>query len=75
MIPPAAYDPKTPPAAGVYVNHLVFPDIGMNGVAVPANNPPTNHGAFYTSGIIGARKVFYCPSVTPRLERKTFDDD
>jgi prepilin-type N-terminal cleavage/methylation domain-containing protein/prepilin-type processing-associated H-X9-DG protein len=66
-VPPGAYDPKAPPAAGAYVTYLLFPDIGANGMSVPVNDPPTNHGAFYTSGILKDGKVFYCPSVTPSM--------
>ncbi|HZI33104.1 MAG TPA: prepilin-type N-terminal cleavage/methylation domain-containing protein, partial [Candidatus Binatia bacterium] len=47
-VPPGAYDPKNPPAVGAYVTYLLYPNIGANGVAVPANNPATNHGAFFT---------------------------
>jgi prepilin-type N-terminal cleavage/methylation domain-containing protein/prepilin-type processing-associated H-X9-DG protein len=67
VIPPSAYDPKNPPAAGAYVTYLLYPDIGANGVAVPASNPAINHGAFYTSGIIKAGPSYYCPSVTPAM--------
>ncbi|MBW8865560.1 MAG: type II secretion system protein, partial [Verrucomicrobia bacterium] len=66
-IPPCAYDPKTPPAAGAYVTYLLYPDIGANGVAVPVNNPATNHGCFYTSGIIKGGPSYYCPSVNPAM--------
>ena len=65
--PPAAYNPQTSTAP--YVCYLLFPNLGGNGTALTAAEQaaPTNHGSFFSSGLIKTGKTFYCPSVTANL--------
>lgn len=73
-IPPAEYNPKNPPN-GAYICYLLYGDVAEGGSGGPNGQPinaidaaaPTNHGVFYTDGLVNNGKVFYCPAIKPGL--------
>jgi prepilin-type N-terminal cleavage/methylation domain-containing protein/prepilin-type processing-associated H-X9-DG protein len=67
-IPGAQYDPYTLPSGGANNTYFVYSGIGPNrALADPVATPPTNHGLFFSTGIVPDGHCFYCPSLTPDL--------
>lgn len=73
-IPPAEYTPVNPPN-GAYICYLLYGNVAEGGNPGPNGQPlnaidanaPTNHGVFFTTGLIKGGRTFYCPSVTANL--------
>ena len=67
-IPGAKYDPYDLPSGGANNTYFVYSGVGSDrALADPAVTPPTNHGLFFSTGIMPNGHCFYCPGLTPDL--------